>query len=75
MGPAQSHSVRTSSPAAMRSVQSANSFSARGAPSRPRFVVICSIAWPDWMRRCQASTDDVNSPSAFGIVRVALLPS
>jgi hypothetical protein len=64
-----------SSPAAMRSVQSAKRASARGAPSRPRLVVICVIAWPETTRRLQASTEESNWPSSFGIVRVALLPS
>ena len=89
MGEAQSHSVTTmlrsapcgrdglapgSSPAAMRSVQSANSLKARCVSSRPMLLTIWVMAWPDWMRRSQASTDDLNSPSSFGIVRIALLP-
>ena len=58
----------------MRSVHSAKTFNPRG-PSRPRFVVIWIMAWPDWMRRCQASSEVSKSPSSGGIVRVALLPS
>jgi len=30
-------------------------------------LTICVIAWPDWMRRSHASTDDGNSPSSFGM--------
>ena len=33
------------------------------------------MACPDWMRRAHACAEDGNSPSSFGIVRVALLPS
>jgi hypothetical protein len=63
-----------SSPAAIRSVQSANIFNARLLPMRPSAVAICVSACPDWMRRCQASSDDLKSPSSFGIARMALLP-
>ena len=43
---------------------------------------ICASSWtvgpltwqmPDWMRRAQASSEDLNSPRLFGIVRVASL--
>ena len=64
-----------SSPAAMRSVHSANNLRARALPMRPSAVVIWVSACPDWIRRCQASSDDLKSPSSFGIVRIALLPS
>ena len=33
------------------------------------------MAWPDWMRRSQASTDESKAPSSLGMVRVALSPS
>ena len=65
-----------SSPAAIRSVQSANSVKSalRVEPGR-WLLAICVMACPDWMRRSHASAEDLNSPSSFGIVRVALLPS
>jgi hypothetical protein len=63
-----------SSPAAIRSVQSANSLSARGTSRRPMAFAICTCACPDMMRRAQASSGFMSAKS-FGIVRVALLPS
>ena len=62
------------SPAAIRSVQSANTASARSVPraaSRPRmFPPFC----PDSSRRSHAATDDANVPSDAGISRVAGVP-
>ena len=59
----------------MRSVQWANSFKARSASSRPMAFIIWFMAWPDMMRRPQASAEELNCPNSFGIVRVALLPN
>ena len=63
-----------SSPAAMRSVQSAYSFSARGVSIRPMAVAMLVMACPERMRRAQASSGFM-SENIAGIVRVALLPS
>src|SRR5262245_25555089 len=64
-----------SSPAATRSVQSPSMRSAACVPIRSVLVTIWVEAWPDWMRRVQASWPLENLPSAAGMVRVALLPS
>jgi hypothetical protein len=64
-----------SSPAAIRSVQSAKSAVARLGSSRPRLFNICVMACPDTTRRAHASVEEENWPSSLGIVRVALLPS
>src|SRR5262249_12314733 len=61
------------SPAAMRSVQSANILIARGTSRRPILLAICTCACPDMMRRAHASSGFMLANS-FGIVRVALLP-
>jgi hypothetical protein len=63
-----------SSPAAMRSVQSANMASARGAPNTASSLAMSPPAWPDWMRRIHASREDLKTPSSVGISRVALFP-
>src|SRR5262249_10776537 len=52
-----------SSPAAMRSVQSANMGNARG-PRRRISASISHPRWPVWVRYRQASSDDAN-PSDF----------
>ena len=89
VGRLQSQSVRTSlrsmpcgrcgcakgsSPAAMRSVQSAHSASPRSGPTRAAALIICVIAWPEAMRRAHASVDFICAKS-FGMVRVPLVPS
>ena len=38
-------------------------------------LVIISPAWPDWMRRIQASAPVLNLPNCAGMVRVASWPS
>ena len=90
MGSDQSHWVTTTlrsrpcgrdglkagnSPAAIRSVQSANNSRERERPIRLMFLTIYLIAWPDSIRRCHASTEESKSPNSLGISRVALLPS
>ena len=44
-------------------------------PSRLTTLTICVIAWPDWMRRAQASVEFLKCAKSFGIVRVPLVPS
>src|SRR6187397_2329969 len=61
------------SPAAMRSVQSAHSFSARSEPSRLVAVIMLFMAWPEAMRRAHASYEFMWAKS-LGIVRVPLVP-
>ena len=64
-----------SSPAATRSVQSAYCLSMRCVSVRASPFTICIIAWPEVMRRAQASSEDLKWPSAAGTVRVAAVPS
>ncbi len=64
-----------SSPAAMRSVQSANSATVRCVPMKLNIFTMSAPACPDWMRRSHASLLLANVPSSFGISRVALSPS
>ena len=64
-----------SSPAMIRSVQSANISRAACRPIRFSPFDIEPPACPDWMRRSQAATIESNSPSSGGTSRVALLPS
>src|SRR6266704_6133553 len=90
VGSAQSHSVITTlrsipwglggaslgySPAAMRSVQSANCFSARSRPKPDNRVDICGPSCPDFTRRSHAAMEEENVPRLFGISRVALSPN
>ena len=63
------------SPAATRSVQSANCLSMRSVSAREIALTIDIIAWPEVMRRAHASCEDLKWPSAFGTVRVAAVPS
>ncbi len=65
-----------SSPAAIRSLQSAYNRSARGRPIRLISAAIAGPAPPARMRYSQASTDESKSSrSSIGISRVALFPS
>src|SRR6266436_2050717 len=87
-GSAQSHSVMTtlrsrpcgrggaggSSPAAVRSVQSANSTIER-VPSWVAPDSLFAPACPERLRRSQAAREDSKRPSEAGISRVALLLS
>src|SRR3954467_7779936 len=59
------------SPLATRSVQSPK-YLYGTPPNWPAMrLVIISPAWPDWMRRCQASAPLSNLPNCDGMVRVA----
>ena len=64
-----------SSPLAMRSVQSAKYLNGTPPNCPASWLIICSPDWPDWTRRIQASSSDLNSPNAGGIVRVDSCPS
>ena len=63
------------SPAAIRSVQSANIASARFLPSWFTVASIAPPACPDWMRRSQAATDVAKWPKVAGSSRVPLVPN
>ncbi len=67
--------AKGSSPAAMRSVQSAKSESAFLGPSRDSVSAMFAIAWPDWTRRSHASVESLNSPSSGESRRTPLEPS
>src|ERR1700693_5529164 len=64
-----------SSPAAMRSVQSANSVKAFFGPSRLRLKAIFAFACPDCTRLLQASTELPAEANSLGTVRMPLEPS
>ena len=89
-GSAQSHSVITTlrstpcgrrgavagtSPAAIRSVHSANNCKARVWPRLSIVASICAPAWPDWTRRSHAATLEPSSRYSAGISRVPFVPS
>src|SRR5690242_5609962 len=59
------------SPLAMRSVQSPKYLYGTPPNCPANRLVICSPDWPDCVRRCHASSPELNLPSAAGIVRVA----
>src|SRR5207237_4551477 len=63
-----------SSPAAMRSVQSANSANAFG-PNWPRVRAMLALAWPACTRWVHAWTELVDEPHSFSSVRMPLEPS
>src|SRR5262245_52313323 len=63
------------SPAAMRSVQSANIAVVRCMPTKLNIFTMSAPDWPDWMRRSHASRLFGKLPSSFEISRVALSPS
>src|SRR5204862_6724230 len=62
------------SPFAIRVDQSANIARARPMPRDDMPCIMLAPAWPDRIRRCQASVADIAS-SAAGISRVARVPS
>src|SRR2546427_7588200 len=88
LGSAQSHSVMTTfrstpcglggvggnSPAATRSVQSANIGNARSGPSCARPLIMLLPACPDSTRPAQAAVEELKLPRLLGISRVALSP-
>src|SRR6185295_13424946 len=61
------------SPAAMRSVQSAYMANPRGPNSASAADMPAPIC-PDLTRRCQAASEDEKVPRLLGISRVALVP-
>ena len=64
------------SPAAMRSVQAANRDSALSGPMRDSVSAMLAWAWPDCVRRAQASAEFFDSAMiSLGTVRTPLEPS
>ena len=66
--------AKGSSPAATRSVQSANCFSARSLPMLPSVSAMFVMACPACVRRAQAWNELSDLANSSGTVRMPLLP-